>query len=143
MPRLVLRGYAEAQYGSPNDPQLVIVQENVTSTLLLPMPKLTVLLFVRAGGLSQREMSGVTAWAAEAAPRSRRVAAMSAAQARRARDPTEVTARQGTAVLRRRTAQRSSTAAAARRLQRRRAQAPWHFLYFLPEPHQHGSLRPI
>src|SRR5438477_12841101 len=21
--------------------------------------------------------------------------------------------------------------------------APWHFLYFLPEPHQHGSLRPI
>src|SRR3954468_7324873 len=23
------------------------------------------------------------------------------------------------------------------------AQAPWHFLYFLPEPHQHGSLRPI
>src|SRR4051794_28837172 len=21
-----------------------------------------------------------------------------------------------------------------------RAQAPWHFLYFLPEPHQHGSL---
>src|ERR671936_406622 len=22
-------------------------------------------------------------------------------------------------------------------------QAPWHFLYFLPEPHQHGSLRPI
>src|SRR6188508_2345170 len=23
------------------------------------------------------------------------------------------------------------------------AQAPWHFLNFLPEPHQHGSLRPI
>src|SRR3954447_27011948 len=23
------------------------------------------------------------------------------------------------------------------------AQAPWHFLYFLPDPHQHGSLRPI
>ena len=22
------------------------------------------------------------------------------------------------------------------------AQAPWHFLNFLPEPHQHGSLRP-
>src|SRR5438874_862209 len=22
-------------------------------------------------------------------------------------------------------------------------QAPWHFLYFLPEPHQHGSLRPM
>src|SRR5919108_620464 len=22
-------------------------------------------------------------------------------------------------------------------------QAPWHFLYFLPEPHQQGSLRPI
>src|SRR4029077_13545768 len=22
-------------------------------------------------------------------------------------------------------------------------QAPWHFLYFLPDPHQHGSLRPI
>jgi hypothetical protein len=21
-------------------------------------------------------------------------------------------------------------------------QAPWHFLYFLPLPHQHGSLRP-
>ena len=21
--------------------------------------------------------------------------------------------------------------------------APWHFLNFLPEPHQHGSLRPI
>ena len=21
-------------------------------------------------------------------------------------------------------------------------QAPWHFLYFLPEPHGHGSLRP-
>src|SRR3954453_14076397 len=21
--------------------------------------------------------------------------------------------------------------------------APWHFLYFLPEPHQQGSLRPI
>ena len=20
---------------------------------------------------------------------------------------------------------------------------PWHFLYFFPEPHQHGSLRPI
>ena len=25
----------------------------------------------------------------------------------------------------------------------RRAQAPWHFLNFLPDPHQHGSLRPI
>ena len=24
----------------------------------------------------------------------------------------------------------------------RRRQAPWHFLNFLPEPHQHGSLRP-
>src|SRR5581483_2190444 len=24
----------------------------------------------------------------------------------------------------------------------RRPQAPWHFLYFLPEPHQQGSLRP-
>src|SRR3954471_14088917 len=24
-----------------------------------------------------------------------------------------------------------------------RAYAPWHRLYFLPEPHQHGSLRPI
>ena len=23
------------------------------------------------------------------------------------------------------------------------AQAPWHFLNFLPDPHQHGSLRPI
>ena len=23
------------------------------------------------------------------------------------------------------------------------AQRPWHFLYFWPEPHQHGSLRPI
>src|SRR5919204_1354575 len=22
-------------------------------------------------------------------------------------------------------------------------QAPWHFLNFLPEPHQHGSLRPM
>src|SRR5438132_3273933 len=22
-------------------------------------------------------------------------------------------------------------------------QAPWHFLNFLPDPHQHGSLRPI
>src|SRR5439155_8605493 len=22
-------------------------------------------------------------------------------------------------------------------------QAPWHFLYFLPDPHQQGSLRPI
>ena len=22
-------------------------------------------------------------------------------------------------------------------------QAPWHFLYFWPDPHQHGSLRPI
>ncbi len=22
------------------------------------------------------------------------------------------------------------------------AAAPWHFLYFLPEPHGHGSLRP-
>src|SRR5690348_5934195 len=22
-------------------------------------------------------------------------------------------------------------------------QRPWHFLYFAPEPHQHGSLRPI
>src|SRR6185437_16844757 len=33
-----------------------------------------------------------------------------------------------------------------RRRRRRRpfpAQAPWHFLNFLPEPHQHGSLRPI
>ena len=27
--------------------------------------------------------------------------------------------------------------------QRVRRQAPWHFLNFLPEPHQHGSLRPI
>src|SRR5213080_2242240 len=26
---------------------------------------------------------------------------------------------------------------------RRRRQTPWHFLYFLPEPHQQGSLRPI
>src|SRR6478672_10561734 len=26
---------------------------------------------------------------------------------------------------------------------RSRAQRPWHFLYFAPEPHQHGSLRPI
>src|SRR6201992_4054166 len=25
----------------------------------------------------------------------------------------------------------------------RAAQAPWHFLYFLPDPHQQGSLRPI
>ena len=25
----------------------------------------------------------------------------------------------------------------------RQAQAPWHFLYFLPLPHQQGSLRPI
>ncbi len=24
-----------------------------------------------------------------------------------------------------------------------RDHAPWHFLYFLPDPHQHGSLRPI
>ena len=24
-----------------------------------------------------------------------------------------------------------------------RAQRPWHFLYLAPEPHQHGSLRPI
>jgi hypothetical protein len=24
-----------------------------------------------------------------------------------------------------------------------RAQRPWHFLYFAPDPHQHGSLRPI
>src|SRR5262249_27591928 len=24
-----------------------------------------------------------------------------------------------------------------------RGYAPWHFLYFLPDPHQHGSLRPI
>ena len=23
------------------------------------------------------------------------------------------------------------------------AQRPWHFLYLAPEPHQHGSLRPI
>lgn len=23
------------------------------------------------------------------------------------------------------------------------ASAPWHFLYFLPEPHGHGSFRPI
>jgi hypothetical protein len=26
--------------------------------------------------------------------------------------------------------------------QRPGTQAPWHFLYFLPEPHGHGSLRP-
>src|SRR5262245_21018557 len=26
--------------------------------------------------------------------------------------------------------------------QYRRVYAPWHFLYFLPEPHQQGSLRP-
>ena len=30
-----------------------------------------------------------------------------------------------------------------RRIGRREARyAPWHFLYFLPEPHGHGSLRP-
>ena len=32
---------------------------------------------------------------------------------------------------------------AVRRLDLDRGQAPWHFLYFLPEPHQQGSLRPI
>src|SRR5438309_1978528 len=25
----------------------------------------------------------------------------------------------------------------------RPAQEPWHFLYFFPEPHQHGSFRPM
>src|SRR6266705_1045529 len=25
----------------------------------------------------------------------------------------------------------------------RLGQAPWHFLYFFPEPHQHGSFRPM
>ena len=34
-------------------------------------------------------------------------------------------------------------AQAGERLRRPATQAPWHFLYFLPEPHQHGSLRPI
>ena len=29
-----------------------------------------------------------------------------------------------------------------RERRRRACQAPWHFLYFLPEPHQHGSFRP-
>ena len=47
-------------------------------------------------------------------------------------------------------AARSLVAAATRRPGSRRpdrgasrpGQAPWHFLNFLPEPHQHGSLRP-
>ena len=26
--------------------------------------------------------------------------------------------------------------------ERQASYAPWHFLYFLPEPHGHGSLRP-
>src|SRR6266850_8021824 len=30
-----------------------------------------------------------------------------------------------------------------RRENRQRDQAPWHFLYFLPEPQKQGSLRPI
>src|SRR4030095_2951276 len=29
------------------------------------------------------------------------------------------------------------------RCQAHEGQAPWHFLYFLPLPHEHGSLRPI
>src|SRR5438270_5904989 len=28
------------------------------------------------------------------------------------------------------------------RFERLQAQRPWHFLYFLPLPHQHGSFRP-
>src|SRR5262249_30372393 len=32
--------------------------------------------------------------------------------------------------------------AEARNLYRLQAPVPWHFLYFLPEPHGHGSLRP-
>ena len=38
---------------------------------------------------------------------------------------------------------RAAAASAAAALARTRAQAPWHFLNFLPDPHQQGSLRPI
>ena len=30
-----------------------------------------------------------------------------------------------------------------RREEEAEPQLPWHFLYFLPDPHQQGSLRPI
>ena len=85
-------------------------------------------------------------------PRTRATAARRTAPPRGRRSRRRAAARPGRPAARSGRPRRPSTTATARpetmnsrtrspRLDR--GQAPWHFLYFCPDPHQHGSLRPI